>query len=73
MNSKYACGNKFSCLFQILVHDQSKFPLVGELGFAVSPGAETFVSMQKNEVYKSSAKNVSAANAFFRERDNLIK
>ena len=35
---------------QMLVHDPAKFPLVGELGFAVAPGTETFVSIQKNEV-----------------------
>ena len=34
----------------MLVHDPAKFPLVGELGFAVAPGTETFVSIQKNEV-----------------------
>ncbi len=37
-------------LIQMLVHDPGKFPLVGELGFAISPGTETFVSIKKNEV-----------------------
>ena len=68
MNPKYVYGNKFSCLFQILVHDPSKFRLVGELGFAVSPGAETFVSMQKNEVNL-----LQKMFLLFRERDNLTK
>ncbi len=34
----------------MLVHDSGKYPLVGELGFAVSPGSETFVSVKKHEV-----------------------
>ena len=34
----------------MLVHDSNKFPLVAELGFAVSPGTETFVSVKKTEV-----------------------
>ena len=40
----------FFPIIQLLVHDPERFPLVGELGFAVGPGSETFVSIKKKEV-----------------------
>ena len=35
---------------KILIHDQNELPLVKENGFAVMPGATTFVSMRKRKV-----------------------
>ena len=36
--------------FKILIHEQNELPLVKENGFAVMPGATTFVSMKERKV-----------------------
>ena len=36
---------------QILLHDQTEFPLMEDEGFAVAPGTHTSVVVDKNEVF----------------------
>ena len=38
---------------QILLHDQTEFPLMEDEGFAVAPGTHTSVVVDKNEAFLS--------------------
>lgn len=39
--------------WKILIHDQEELPLVGDYGFALSPGTHTFVALMKRKVRTS--------------------
>ena len=47
---EYMMGPQNDAGVKILLHDQSEFPMIKDLGFAVAPGTHTLVGINRFEV-----------------------
>ena len=48
---EYMMGPQTDAGVQILLHDQSEFPMIKDLGFAVAPGTHTLVGVNRHQVW----------------------